>query len=994
MSDFIADKDFVRDEAPPQERRMHKASPATVRNDIAKRDVKRNENFASGGSVESPPTLNAMQYYAEGDVVTPTPYPSGSGFIPDDQFTPDAQVLAQAPTQTQDSDIDASSQPGFIPDDQFEPDSEHYTSYGQQTLAALEGAAQGLVGPVAPALEEATGLTSAEDIRNRAQYNPELETVSKLGSFAGSAYAGLPFIAKGLGVASEAALAKFAPGLVETGASYSARIGAGALKGALEMGLLSASDETTRAIVQDPTTSMQTAMADIGLNTALGLGAGGFFGGAERLLEGGAPAKAVQELENFKGQMAYRTNVPEPVTEMGKELSARYNEISEIFQSAQGTNGLKEGAIAKTVPPQVSDSMLAQAGDTFDLMNQTLAKMKAKPTIYPARLVNKLEDDISNYKNTVFPEAPTKAPVSPSDQYTQASDQATRNAPTENPDYAAARQKFLESRDPFETSPTNAEIDAATKGISKTITPSIDVTPPTELPSTAPSATSFDIFKAQQDLKQMVQGYSRIGTYIKPHEEAYDFIQALRGIGPKLKTALEDDSVWGDAATLQKNINQSWSNFKPFYDQFEKTFTETVPQTDLETGRVTLQPRVSLSKIQTYANQAGTVKDAAKKSILKGFLDGSEDLHAKTLPAYSAIGEESPFTSSPMVVTRQSLGELTPGMKAANATVDLALGKGAARTLAGGVGSTLGGTLGGVIGGPAGAVSGATAGALIGERAFGPYMEKMLPIIGKPFFENVANWRGFRAAGRVVEAATKAQRLMSQSAKNVFKAGAEVLPASAIPSLTAINKLNTQVLAAQDKPDQFAQNATNNSLGVYMPNHAQAFSQTLANAVGYINSQRPNTTPQAPLDGNRIPSAVKQGAFQNLLTIAQQPLTMYSKVQQGTITPDDVKHMSALYPAAYDAMKMQLSHAMTDQVSKGGAVSIPYKTRIGMSLFLGQGVDSTLTPSAIQSAQPTPNATPAPQPPKTRQKSSTKDLHNVSDQALTPLQARQKHEDH
>jgi hypothetical protein len=50
---------------------------------------------------------------------------------------------------------------------------------------------------------------------------------------------------------------------------------------------------------------------------------------------------------------------------------------------------------------------------------------------------------------------------------------------------------------------------------------------------------------------------------------------------------------------------------------------------------------------------------------------------------------------------------------------------------------------------------------------------------------------------------------------------------------------------------------------------------------------------------------------------------------------------------------------MTESLSKGK--SIPYKTRIGLSMFMAQPLDSTMTPGAILSAQPQPAPPPQPQ---------------------------------
>jgi hypothetical protein len=851
--------------------------------------------FDKGGLVNRPPQFNAMQYYEDGGQV-PTPQPTGQEPQVDPSDIPgaitDPTTLSKMPPSQGDQGIDPADQPGAITDPNVQPDETEYTTPGQQAIAAAEGAAQGFAGPIEPYLATKLGITTPEAMLQREQQNPALFETAKVGGSIAGLASGVGELAL-LGKAGEAAV---------TAAGLSSKIGASALRGATELGLLSGGDEITRHI-EDPATSTQQSLINVGLSAALGGVGGGLLGGAGVLLKEGLP-KLAQEIENFKGQMSYRTNVPEPVMAMHEELSARYNELKDMYDETYGASGLKARAIAKSVPPNITDAMLGQASDISQQMTDTIKNMRSKPYSYPDRLVNKLDADVNEYRNKIFP------------------------------------------------------TDGST-------------------PSTQ------DIFNATQDLKQMTQGYAGYQKFIKPVDEAYDFSKAAHPIATSLKDALEDPDVWGQAADLQQNINGNFVKFKPFIEGFEKSFTDKVP--DLATGEIT--PRVSLQKLQTYLNQAGTFRDSAKKTILQGFLDNGEKYAGGLDDAYNAVGSESPFTPSPMVVSRRSLEETTPGMKVANAFVDKGLGEGTAK----GLGAGVGGVAGHAIAGP----YGAGLGAYFGEKVFGPMFQKMLPAIAKPLFESVANARGFRAAGRVLESALKGEQLMTNGAKNVFKAGAEVLPVSAVPTLTQIGQLNTRLVAAQNNPQQFTQNATNNQLGTYLPGHAQSMAQTIGNATNYLNALRPDTTKKAPLDSDRVPSSVQKASYNNALAIAQQPMTIMQKVKDGTVTPDDIKHVTSLYPAAWTSMQGALSSAMITHISKGGN-TVPYKTRIGLSLALGQGMDSTLTGPAILAAQPQgggqPQA-PMPQAPKQGSKSSTKNLHKIADQAMTPNQARQNQSD-
>ncbi len=100
------------------------------------------------------------------------------------------QAKASAPAQ------DQGAQPSF---DSLQDDSEKYGSPGQQIAAGLEGIAKGVAGPLAPAAELATGITTPEAIRGRAEANPWTHGLGEAAGFAGSA------LIPGLGEANLAA---------------------------------------------------------------------------------------------------------------------------------------------------------------------------------------------------------------------------------------------------------------------------------------------------------------------------------------------------------------------------------------------------------------------------------------------------------------------------------------------------------------------------------------------------------------------------------------------------------------------------------------------------------------------------------------------------------------------------------------------------------------------------------------------------------------------
>jgi hypothetical protein len=222
---------------------------------------------------------------------------------------------------------------------------------------------------------------------------------------------------------------------------------------------------------------------------------------------------------------------------------------------------------------------------------------------------------------------------------------------------------------------------------------------------------------------------------------------------------------------------------------------------------------------------------------------------------------------------------------------------------------------------------------------------------------------GFKAMVDYIHHASEGHNLVTKGVANIFKAGREVLPQSAMPTAAALKNLDKALKVAQTDPDSLMQ--TGGDIGHYMPDHNMRLAQTATMAVNYVNNQRPNTSPQAPLDKEFPINSTDKARFNRILTIAQQPLVVLDGIQKGTITPHDVATIQNMYPDLYAGLQEKITNQMITVVSKKDV--IPYTTRMGLSIFLAQPMDSTMMPASISSAQPLPPPPPPDQqapPPK------------------------------
>lgn len=719
---------------------------------------------------------------------------------------------------------------------------EKYGTLGQMGKAALEGAGQGLIGPLAPMAEKALGVDPV-DIKGREEANP--------GSHIAGEIAGLvaPALVSG-GTSLAAQAAKFTQtGLLEAagkklglvaGDTLASKVGIGAAKSAIDNMLIAGSDEASKMVLKSPDEAAQTALTSQGLSDVLGrigeagkIGAvlGGTVGLASKLI---GASKAGQFVSDFKGRIADHMETPDPVKAVGDELGELYHGIKDapVF----GADGIKSQAIAKAMP-EMNDKISSQATDITDKLEKSL-NGKLNGDVHAPLLQNA----VNTYKASV------------------------------------------ESGDPS------------------------------------------TIFTAGQDLKKQLQEWGKYDKDVSPLAER-PFRDTARSLATSVKESLEDTKVWQDAAKIQQRINSSFSDFLPTLKDIEKTFTTKVA------GDATIDP----GKINTYINQLGKPNAEIKMQKMSNFINASEKYKDAIDEAYASVGAESPFKPSALNAIKDTLQEKTLGSRVADAFIAKGL------TKAGGeaVGAAIGAGAGSLVGHPG-------LGAIAGGHALGPFFSSVLPGITKSLLGIESNGAGMKAAVDYAGHVAKGEGLLTRGVSALFNAGKEVLPSVLYPTLKDQLALDDKLQKLQKDPDSLM--AGNVALNHYLPAHNDAQSLTKSSALAYLSSIKPSEHPTNPLDSKPVPSAMEKAHYHNALAIAQQPLIILDKLKKGTINSNDIQALTAMYPALAKRMQAKISSEMIDSLDKGN--KIPYKTRIGLSTFLAQPLDSTMTPSCIVAAQP------------------------------------------
>jgi hypothetical protein len=169
-----------------------------------------------------------------------------------------------------------------------------------------------------------------------------------------------------------------------------------------------------------------------------------------------------------------------------------------------------------------------------------------------------------------------------------------------------------------------------------------------------------------------------------------------------------------------------------------------------------------------------------------------------------------------------------------------------------------------------------------------------------------------------------------------------------MPNEKSKEKLEKSLQEIQTNPDKlFSLNQGDH--GHYMPEHQQAMAELTARTSQYLNSLRPNPTRNSPLDPEPVISAQDKAKYDQALSLAEQPLSILSHIKDGTLTSSHMVHMQNLYPTLLGRIRQEMLDKTVDHISDGN--EIPYHQKMALSKFMGQPLETSMTPQSIQTIQ-------------------------------------------
>jgi len=843
-----------------------------------------------------------------------------------------------------------------------------FSSPTEQLKTGLEGAAEALTFGLSSPVEQEMGV-NPEDMRKRRETNPGSHMLGQAVGLGAGMLTGVGEAAvlerAGAAVAEKAALA-FGQGAL-------GKIGTAATKAGIENMMFQAGDEAAKNFVNDPSQSAETALSNVGMAGLLGGAFGGALSGTGQLWAMGPGKKLEEVLSAFKNrasglpaELKTAANIdlaPEIEAALGNNPNAKQT-AALLAESGTGA-GTKYTEALNNFKKQASDSVASTFAKTPEEL-QNLKNLDAHDVgkQFQAKLADAIKKEVEpiSKKYDKFAETFKTATIDETDKLSIANDIA----------------KIIE-----ENGLAKGPNESALKLTSKVLE---------QLPLQETAA----------DLQKYIRGLASAAPY---GHENYQVAKQLRGILTRAQESVVQKSIDIGSPLMSAEYKATQAQYSQFKDlladlndrlhlgreaKYGATgFIEALKSMEPEAvvKRLSLKDDANLQNLlnEKFPEVAAIAKEQEINLLLKKSLavDGLELDTNKLIKNINAL----PVELRKNLISEESLSRIDAIEKLLQRLPKKMNPSGTAKTLdmlwnkmpasAMGLGALLlhhNPVMGAIVG---------HAAQYLGREVPDAVRLSMLKFLGSG--EQVSA-PGFKAAVQLASAAVKGEALLN-------KAAAGVLNTAKMPvielKVADREKLKKQVDEYIADPEKFTQVA--DSSNHYMPEHSGALAEAAVRNVQYLATLRPNNTPLGPLQENRKVSKAEETAYNQALDIANNPLLIMAYLKNGKMTLQDVKHLRAMYPG----LAAKIGEKLNTQLMEAAANKqhIPYKIKLGMSVFAGGPLDPSFTSASIMAAQPQPQqASMGPGTPQAKNGTAKMDkLSKMPDSYMTPQQQRQSY---
>lgn len=814
---------------------------------------------------------------------------------------------------------------------QLAKEAEYGTGW-QQALAAVEGAARGISFGASSGLETLLGV-DPKGILARQEVNPIAAAGGEMAGLVGSAF--IPVVGEANILAKGGQMAARGLGLGAKGAGVVSQVAAATVRGAFEGALFQGGEEVHKAFTQDPNQTAETAIAHMGLGAVLG----GVFGGTV-----GAAAEAGKKALGAAGDAYSRfiSQVDRPKLEAGDFVTAVEHHPEFAGKAQEMINDVMKGL--KEKKPDAAE---------IEAAAKRLGAPVLEGMVSGSKLVQKAEDSLING-------VPTYSGV--------------RRAKLYNEVYSKGLEAIDSAVGPESAQYSKAELGNIFKGSIKA-----------QLEEQAkPISALYDEIRqtteliplAEKSAEAVAKNLSKIQEFrVAPSSAEGKMVRRVMNEVRRLKT-VDDVKVYKSTLSVSPTASSGEKRMagllRDALTELEDNSIEKFARQEAFKGN----PQIAgLIEAKEAANKAykpfirdvGTLMERLGKGKVYGIQDAlhfMENLTPEEVVQKLFSKKDSEFLSwfgnkfpaqmqmlrdyqirelrdvasktgtlSPKVLFN-NINKLEPEIQKALFNKQQLQSLSDAETVIRSIPANFN---------PSGTAN-MDAFRQFFEHPTGALVANARDVGIEKFIQAVGQSPEVSNARKLADITVKGWNATTNAVKSVFDKGKEI-PTAALPALAAREKLAKLVEEHLKSPEKLFEIGANNPLAEY----ASSFSQASARALQYLSSQRPNTQPGMPFDSKIQPNDIQKAAYNRALTVAQQPMAVLGYLKEGTLTPQDVIALKTMYPGYYETVIAKVGEQVMKISTRGEPV--PYQIRLGLSLLMGQPLDSTMTPGAIQAAQ-------------------------------------------
>ncbi len=139
-------------------------------------------------------------------------------------------------------------------------------------------------------------------------------------------------------------------------------------------------------------------------------------------------------------------------------------------------------------------------------------------------------------------------------------------------------------------------------------------------------------------------------------------------------------------------------------------------------------------------------------------------------------------------------------------------------------------------------------------------------------------------------------------------------------------------------------------LAPHAPELARTVVETQMRAASFLAEK----APQDPIAGKTLnpflnawePSDLERAKFERYAAAVADPLGVIDELEAGSVSPEAVEALRAVYPALYEDIRTQLATSVTELQAQ-----VPYRDRVQLSILLGVELDPSLQTAFVNAVQ-------------------------------------------